>query len=195
MYESKVDPSYEELEQKEESCVSFLKKLCDNAGISLKMIGDTVVLFDQASYEVKQAVLILKRKGGLYLNYKLGVKKENTQYESCRVSYVLPSGELIEGIAKGENYEEGKGQRLEICQRVSTKAEAESVAAARLRLHNKFSKTASFTIPGNPWIAAGNTVELWGWGGWSGKYMVYKITHSVGSGGYTTKLELRRCLT
>ena len=55
---------------------------------------------------------------------------------------------------------------------------------------------ACLTLPGNPVLVAGVTVALEGWGGWSGKYIVSQARHTVGGGGgYTTQVQLRRCLT
>ena len=74
-------------------------------------------------------------------------------------------------------------------------AEAKALAEKNLRLHNKFNRTASFTLPGNPYLVSGVDVLLEHWGGWDGKYMVRKATHTVSpSGGYVTKIELRRVL-
>ncbi|MDO4541183.1 MAG: hypothetical protein Q4B48_08880, partial [Syntrophomonadaceae bacterium] len=73
--------------------------------------------------------------------------------------------------------------------------EAQTLAAKYLRQHNKYERTATFTLPGNPDLVAGVTVFLSGWGGWSGKYIVKQAKHTVaGSGGYTTQITLRRVL-
>lgn len=47
---------------------------------------------------------------------------------------------------------------------------------------------------GHPGLVAGLTVNLAGFGDFSGAYLIEKATHKVGgSGGYTTALELRKC--
>lgn len=73
-------------------------------------------------------------------------------------------------------------------------AEAKTKAEKYLRLHNKYAKTATFTLPGNPDIVAGVTAMLTGWGAWDGKYIVEQAAHSVGSSGYTTQVKLRKTL-
>ena len=47
---------------------------------------------------------------------------------------------------------------------------------------------------GDPTLAAGEVVELAGWGGWNGRYIIKQAQHTVGTGGYKTKITLRRCL-
>ena len=79
--------------------------------------------------------------------------------------------------------------------KVASADEAKALAEKRLRLHNKYTRSASFTLPGNPNVTAGVTVMLEGWGGWDGKYIVKQAVHAVdSSGGYTTQIKLRRVL-
>ena len=77
---------------------------------------------------------------------------------------------------------------------MSSIAEAKELAAKRLRLHNKYSRTATFTFPGDPDKMAGVTAILEGWGAWDGKYIVKTAKHTIGGSGYTTQTVLRRVL-
>ena len=197
MYEAAADPFYKRVEQLRTSDIELLTRLCGDAGISMKAADGMLVLFDQAAYEKKPAVLTIQKGGGAYTKYRLSSGAAGTQYASCRVSCVDPgTGKRIEGIAgtDGRGGAAQNNQRLEISARVSSPGEAKALAEKRLRLHNKFARTAVFTLPGNPVLAAGVTVCLEGWGGWSGKYIVSQAVHSVGGGAYTTQIKLRRCL-
>jgi len=99
-------------------------------------------------------------------------------------------------IVKVEDYNDKakNNQQLEITAKVTSVAEAKTKAEKYLRLHNKYAKTATFTLPGNPDIVAGVTAKLTGWGAWDGKYIVEQAAHSVGSSGYTTQVKLRKTL-
>lgn len=108
-YEAAADPFYKRVEQLRTSDISFLSKLCQDAGISLKATDSQLVLFDQAAYEAKPPVMTIKRAdaakplAGLYTKYKLSAGAAGTQYASCRVSYVDPSnGTCVEGTAQAE---------------------------------------------------------------------------------------------
>ncbi|MDR1158362.1 MAG: SH3 domain-containing protein [Oscillospiraceae bacterium] len=194
MYESPSDPHYDRAEQIATSDIQFLSTLCRNAGIALKVTNNAIVLFDQAAYEAKPVRLTIKRGAGGYTKYKLATGEADAQYASCRVSYVNPStGASIEATAYAAGYDpdDKNNQRLEISARVRSIAEAQTLAEKRLRLRNKFEKSATFTIPGNPNIMAGFTVMLEGWGAWSGKYIVSQTRHSVGGSGYATQIRLR----
>lgn len=195
MYESASDPYYARAEQFEQSDVEFLAKLCRDAGISLKTAGNILVLFDQPTYEAKAETMTITRGDGSYIKYKLDSGSADTQYGACRCSYVDPeTGQCIEATVTAGEDDKNSDQVLEITRKVSSVAEAQMIAAKQLRLHNKFERTATFTLPGNPGLAAGITVMLTDFGGWSGKYMIKTAKHTVSASGYTTQLTLRRVL-
>lgn len=197
MYLSNSDPSYGRMEQYKQSDIAFLSHLCQEAGISLKATNNLLVLFDQSEYEKKPPVLAISRGSGSYTKHKLNAGTAKTQYASCRVSYTDPStGKCIEATVKVEDYNEKSknNQQLEITAKVASVAEAKTKAEKYLRLHNKYAKTATFTLPGNPDIVAGVTATLSGWGAWDGKYIVEEAAHSVSSSGYTTQVKLRKTL-
>lgn len=196
-FESRTDPFYLRKTQSRTSDAAFLKKLCDDAGLSFKCSADKIVIFEQAVYEKQPPSLILERGKGRYISYKLSTSTAGTQYASCRVRYADPSnGQCIEGIARVDNYDEKSEsrQQLEVNAKVKDTGEAKALAEKRLRLHNKYSRTATFTLPGNPGLAAGLTVELRRFGGWNGIHLISSAEHKVDASGYTTKLTLRKVL-
>ena len=58
----------------------------------------------------------------------------------------------------------------------------------------ELAKTVTFTLPGDVGLVAGVTVQLEGFGGWDGKYIVTRAVHTVGGGGYTTQITIRKVL-
>jgi len=197
LYESTIDPYYTRVEQVMMSDIAFLSLLCKNAGISLKVSNNIIILFDQATYEAKPAVFTIKRGSGSYLRYKLRTGEADMKYASCRVSYVNPStGTTIQATAYAEDYDakDKNNQTLEITAKVSSIGEAQTLAKKLLRLKNKYEYTATFTLPGNPDFVAGVTVNLSGWGAWDGKYIISQAKHTIGDSGYTTQIRLRHVL-
>ena len=193
MYEASANPSYDRVEQTRQSDIEFLRKLCQDAGISIKVTDGKLVLYDQAEYEAKAPVLTIEEgaKGG-YIKYKLHSGSADTQYAKCRVRYMDPNtGKCIEGTAEDSGV--SGDQCLEVKAKVGNVGEAQALAKKHLRLHNKLAKTATFTMPGDVGLVAGVTVQLKGWGGWDGKYIVTRAVHTVG-GGYTTQISIRKVL-
>lgn len=197
MYLAESDPYYDRREQYQTPDITFLSSLCHDAGISLKVSNNILILYDQADYEKRPSIFTIRPGDGSYTSYSLKSGKANTQYTSCRVRYTNPAtGQCIEAIAYVEDYEadDTKNQQLEVSAKVSNFAEAKSLAEKRLRLHNKFERMPQFTLLGNSEIVASCNVTLEGWGMWDGKYVVKTAKHSVGSSGYTTKITLRLAL-
>ena len=196
MFLADTDPEYKRVEQYRLSDIAFLQKLCRDAGFSLKVTNNIIVIFDQAAYENREPSGVIKRgSAGGYISYKLSTGK-NDVYTSCRVSYVDADGVLITGTAYVDGYDEksDKNQCLEIKQKVSSTAEAEALAQKHLRLNNKYEFSASFVFPGNPGYLAGCVYILEGWGAWDGRYIIKQAKHSVSKSGYTTEISLRRAL-
>ena len=197
MFLSQTDITYAPIEQKQDPDIKFLSDLCHDAGLSLKVNNNIIIIFDQITYESASPIAVISKGDGSYTKHNLSTAKSNVEYQSCRVSYVTPEGTLIEGIAKLTDYDpEAKGnQQLEITAKVADIAEAQVLAQKYLRLHNKYQKTAQLQMQGNPDMAAGVCVQLTGWGPWSGKYIISQARHQLSrSTGYTTTINLRRVL-
>lgn len=197
MYESANDPYYTRVEQITISDIAFLSQLCQDAGISLKVSNNIIILFDQAAYEKKSAIFTIRRGTGSYTKYKLRTGEADKKYAKCRVSYIDPAtGAKIEGIATVKDYnpKDKKNQTLEIIAKANNSSEAKTLAQKYLRLKNKYEYTTVFTLPGNPGLIAGMTIQLSEWGPWDGKYIVSQAKHIIGNSGYTTQIRLRHVL-
>jgi|GEM_PF-7020091 len=197
MYESTNDPFYRRVEQYRQTDINFLSDLCKKAGIALKLTNNIMIMFDAAAYEAKDTVCTIKRGDGSYTAYDLKYDAGNTKYDACRVSYTdQTSKQYIVGVAYADDYkEDAKEQRqLEIKEKVTDKAAAVALAEKQLRLYNKYAKTDSSTIVGNPDLSAGSTIQLKEFGSWNGKYIVRQAVHTLDANGYITKIALRAVL-
>jgi phage protein D len=73
--------------------------------------------------------------------------------------------------------------------------EARELALRELRRRNSGFITGSLECAGDPGLRPGMTVEIGNVGGlFSGTYYVTKARHALGEGGYSTTLDVRRCL-
>lgn len=193
MYLSNSNPVYKRKEQINMTDIAFLKKMCKNAGISLKVTSKTIVLFDAADYEKKKEVKKIKAGKGNILSYSFSTKTADAAYSSCHVIYTDPdTKKTIEATYKPENANKD-GQTLEIKQKVSSVAEAMELARKSLRAKNKGETTAEFTLVGDVDYVAGITVRVYGYGEFNGKYIVEQATHNI-TGGYKVQIKLRSCL-
>lgn len=197
LYEADSNPEYERVEQLGQSDIVFLEDLCKRAGISLKVTDSTLVLFDQAAYEARPPVRTVSWGDGTYSAWDLGTGEAETAYTSCRVRYSNPlTGETYDYtyVADAEADGGDSANRLTVNHfKVSSNSEAAALAQKLVRLHNKFARTASFTVPGDPTAMAGVTWMLEDWGLWSGKYIISQAVHKVDGDGYETDVTLRAC--
>ena len=194
MYLATQNPFYNRVEQYQTSDIEFLKQLCHDAGCSLKATNKMLVIFEQADYEAKDAVITVKRGGGFYTKYKLTMATADAQYATCRVYYNDPAtGKCIEGTAESPDYDKTKdGQQLVLCRKVGSIGEAKELAEKNLRLHNKFARTIQLTMTGDPALLSGVNIAIEGFGGWDGKYLIKQAKHTVSNGGYTTTVTARK---
>lgn len=197
MFLADEDPLYKRVEQYRQSDIAFLSKLCHDAGLSLKATNNMLVIFDQAKYEASTPALAITKGDGSYTKYKLNIGKSDVQYATCRVSYTDPAtGSCITGIAYAEGYKDNakNNQQLNVYAAVHSVGEATALAEKTLRLHNKYEKTTTFTMPGNPDIVAGITATVKGFGAFDGKYIIKQAKHQIGGSGYTTQVTMRPVL-
>jgi len=87
----------------------------------------------------------------------------------------------------------GGGKTLNIRQRFDNAAEAAKVASSRLKQKNRGEWRMEGTLPGNPFLMAGVTVDVVDYGVYSGRYYIESTTHSVNKG-YTTSFTAHRVL-
>lgn len=193
LYETDDNPEYDRIEQTEQSDLAFLLKLCENAGLSLKVTGKQIVIFDDSKYEQMEPVITIIRGKSLTLSYS-AVSSTRDIYSSAKVTYQSSkySDPIIYTFTPSNRPKTGK--TLIINERVGSYAEAERLAKKRLRQRNKEEVRFSLTMVGDVTLVAGVTVMLQGWGKFDGKYFIDEAVHEGGGNGYTTKVELRRVL-
>ena len=197
IFDSGYDPGFPQKEQNDQTDIAFLKRLCNDAGCSLKISHGKIIIFDQSKYENHTAVAAIQREDGSYSRYDLRSTTSDTNYTNCIVRYLNPStGKLIQGEARTEDYKEGGDNRALVIstQRVSSAKEAQVLADKLLRMKNKFEKAGRFTLIGNPSLVASEVLQLTGWGAFNGRYVIKRTMHSVSGSGYTTDIELRNVL-
>lgn len=183
---------YERREQNEMADLAFLRILCREAGVNLKISDGKMVLFDNAAYVKQPSVMTIRFNDGQYTKWNLETGSRDITYDSCIVRYAHPFKGLITGSAESEKYADNEehNQLIITNRRVESQAEAQEIAAQELRLKNEFGECATFTLPGNPAIMAGLNVDLVGFGYWDGKHPIKYAKHKLSSSGYTTEIKL-----
>lgn len=190
-YDAEDDPVQERAEQSEQTDLSFLQKLCKDAGLALKITDKKIVVFDVSKYEQAAPVMTIVKGQQSILSFECRTTIHDI-YKACHVKYKhSQKDELIEYTFTDPNRKEG--QTLQVNEKVDSLEEAEKLAKKRLHEKNLEEVSVSLTMTGNFSLLASNTVELTGWHAYNGKYLIVRSSHDIGAG-YTTKVELRRVI-
>lgn len=204
------NPNIDKLEQNDESDLDVLQKICDDAGFALKVTTDTIIIFDVEKFEKEDVYAEYYHPGTTILNivenqpkpvqtdalfnYSFKAKIRDV-YKKCHVKYAKDKDKsVIESTFIAPDKKEKEGATLEVHQQVSSQAEADRLAKKKLREKNCEEFTGSFASDGNMGLCAGETIEMIGFGNFSGKYIITQAKHDINSSGFTSSVEIRKCL-
>ncbi|WP_299920473.1 transcriptional regulator [uncultured Megasphaera sp.] len=205
------NPKIDKLEQNDESDLSVLQKVCDDAGFALKITTDTIIVFDEAKYEQAEPVIEIYHPGTTNVmdvaeadgtptperifhstGYSFKTKIRDV-YKKCHIKYTNDQDKsVIESTFTDSN--KSNGATLEIHQQVTSQAEADRLAKKKLREKNRDECTGSYSLDGCQFLCAGETIEMIGFGVFSGRYIVTQAKHDISGSGYVTSIDVRRCL-
>lgn len=213
VYDAEDTVTYNErIEQQRESDLTFLMRLCEEAGLSLKVTDEKLVVFDQASYEKKSPVktIILGKSDILSWSFE---SNQSEKYNSAKISYRDPK-QKVKGSAGSQQLDrntestkrnqavmeytyydpegDANGQEYVFKARAKSLDEARSKAKAKLRELNKRAVTGSISMIGDVSLVAGVVIACKGFGSFDGNFIIEEATHTVDGGGYTTEITLRR---
>lgn len=174
------------IRQSGETDSSFLKKICEEYGMELKVYYGKLILYDKSLFEKKAPVSILTKTDLQEWSYNSTI---TGTYTGAKIKYTSgKSGRTLKCKV-------GKGKRiLNINEKAENLREARLKACAKVNLENEKAETLTATIMANNKIAAGCTVTIKDFASVSGKYFVDKVTHTIeADGAYTMNLEMHKC--
>jgi len=186
-YVTSVDPMFDRRDQVNKSELQFLRGLCDELALSIKVTGTDIVIFNRDDTEQTAPVKQIVFGTTDLLGFSFTTQTHDT-YSESKVEYVDPkTGKKTAVSEKDEKNKNGKVIKQTV--RVENAAEAQRIAKAKLKNKNRKKTTGSITVIGDVVYRAGATIEIVGSGKWDGKYYIDTATHTV-SDGYKTALEI-----
>lgn len=186
--------NFERVDQKEESDLAYLKRLCKENGLNLKISEEKVILFAGKDFEAKSSSFSFSKGSELITRYSLNSKAHDT-YRACQVKYHVPAEKEARSYLYVPPNAPAVGQILKINRRVESLAAAMSRAQKELRAKNKDEVKGTLDLMGHPGLLAGLNIDLSGFGVFSGKYFIEEARHNQSQGtGYTTSVTVRKVL-
>ena len=85
-FDTPEDPIIERAEQSEETDLAFLKKLCKDAGLALKVTDKNIVVFDIAKYEAAEPVMTITKGKDNIISFDCRTTIHEI-YRACHVKY------------------------------------------------------------------------------------------------------------
>lgn len=187
---------FERQDQRNESDLAFLNRLANERGMNCKAHNGSLVLVDVDRAEAAPGSLTIAKSGEMYspASWSFKISSSGTDYKQARVAYTDPkTGDThMAEVASGKATDVTEGEKtLALQKRVEDSRQAIALGKGELHKANAKEQTASLECLGCPRLAAGQMLELTGFGDFSGRYFIKTATHRIsGSGGYTTSLEL-----
>ena len=183
----------ESLEQSDKSDCSFLKSLCDDYALSIKIFNEGIIIYDQTAQEKRKSIATLKRSS--FVNDKWDfIDSIQGTYTGAKISYKSSDDDEETDIYIGHIPENSEHARiLNINETADSEGDARRKAAGKLDKANESATKLSGDIWPNPKIVAGATVTVTGMGKINGKYFVEKSTIKVSESGTTQSIEMHKC--
>jgi phage protein D len=182
------------IDQREESDLRFLKRLCNENGMNIKVANDKVIVYSGKNYDERISSFTFSPDDGWVTSYNISTNSVDV-YKACTVKYwdsddnrellytFTPSNTLL------------SGQVLTFNTRVESLQAAERRARAALRRKNKQEIEGTMAFMGHPGLLAGLNIDLTGLGIFNGKYFIDEARHRVDVvSGYKTTLKIRKVL-
>lgn len=193
-YQVSTAISYDRVDQREESDLSLLKRLCDDNDLELKISDEKIIIFE--GKDLGQAAPCFSFiRGEVGSTYSFNTKAAEI-YRAAEISYQDSEQKELKKYTFVPPDAPSVGEVLKINQRVESYEAAKQIARAKLRRKNKQEVSCDLSMMGDTIVLAGLCGSVRGFGRFDGKYLTKTASHSVDkSGGYSTSFSGHKVLT
>ncbi|MCP4747305.1 MAG: hypothetical protein GY874_14365 [Desulfobacteraceae bacterium] len=194
-WDAETNVRFNRADQREESDLTFLSRLCRDNGYNLKAAEEKLIVYQAKKFDQRPATLTLTRQKSKLIRYAFASKSHDV-FRAAQVSYADAEDKSLKTYTFVPPDPPACGHILKINKRAESGADAQRIAIAGLRRQNKDKVTGSVTVAGNPLAVAGINVQLDDFGLFTGKYFVETATHTINkTRGYLTELKIRKVLS
>ncbi len=163
--------TYKTLYQLNQTDLEFARLICLREGYSIKINNNTLIVYDEISFEVKQSNIKFNPD-----NCKADFNKSDELFSSVTIKYKPFNKELIEYTSTGNIV---NGFKIIRRMRIDDIAQAQRFSNAFLHELNKENCICKLKMQLNTNIAATSIIELAEYSEFSGNYFIDNITHNT----------------
>ena len=197
VYDTNVDPFYDNADQNDKSDLDFLEELCKSDGLCMKVTDGQLIVYEESMYEAKPEVVTIRKGQSNIIGFPKFRRNAKDVYKACEIQHYCPkTDETYVGYFETPDAPD-VGHTHKLRENYNSESDDMSLdrkARARLREMNKYEWTCKMKLTGDIIYFTGTNVRLEGWGRFDGKYHIDTCVHNIGDNGYTVTLNLRRCL-
>ncbi len=187
---SVIDVTFERVTQRQESDLRFLKRLALEHDYDFTVRGSMLVFYSRSSLEGASPVRAVHRNDVAQFEFR---NRTDGTYRAAQVAYRNFTAKSLIVQSAAATAPTPTGDVLKVVTRCENARQASLKAQAALRARNSHFVAGSVAMPGTIAIAAGNTIELLGFGEFDGTYLVIAARHRLDRvNGYRTRLEIDR---
>ena len=196
LFDTTVDPFYDQADQNNKSDLEFLEELCKSDGLCMKVTDGQLIVYEEAKRESLPPIDTITKGDSYIIGHPRFTRNAKNIYKACEILYFCPkTDELYRGYFEAPNIPTGHTLKL----REDYNSESDDInldrkSRARLRERNKDEWQCNITLKGDTKYESGANVEFEGFNNFDGKYHIARVSHSVNNGGYIVSLGVRRCL-
>ena len=173
VYDTDVDPFYDQADQNDKSDLDFLEELCKSDGLCMKVTDGQLIMYEESKYEAESAVATITKGDSNIIGTPNFSRDAKDVYKACEIQYYCPkTDETYVGYFEAPNAPE-VGHTLKLRENYNSESDdinLDRKAKARLREKNKYEWTCNMTLKGDIIYFTGTNLNLVGWGRFDGKY-------------------------
>lgn len=172
------------LDQDKETDLSFLNRIAEDEGISLKLTFNKIVLFDRETLEKTSPTRTINLLAGEISEEWRFRERTKDIYDKCEISYLnLMSGlketEVYTAKGKKTTVDENKEEKILKINKKSSSGDIKKLAMKKLKQANRGEIQFEFSIIGDLKITAGTVFKLINAGIFNGKYMIERVVRTL----------------
>lgn len=185
-----VDLEVENVEQKEQTDISFAYSLCQKYNRNMKIYSNTLVVYDISLYEAKAPAHRLFRKDIDNINGTIAVKPK---HDGVLIEYIPPDSD--ERKYYSYKLKENASRLLKISEQFNTYAEAELMAKTKLAQELRSENGLTISVKGDNQYFSTQILTIEEYGKLSGNYFIDSVSHSLQSDGkYECTMKIHRVM-